>query len=82
MSPTREDPTDKVTRLTGGEALVAALVDHGVDQVFGIPGAPTTWRSTPTWSVTALRTSHRATSRALGMRPTATPASAGASGCA
>lgn len=26
------------TRMTGGEALVAALVDHDVDLVFGIPG--------------------------------------------
>lgn len=27
-----------LARMTGGEALVSALVDHGVDLVFGIPG--------------------------------------------
>ncbi|HEX5598351.1 MAG TPA: 5-guanidino-2-oxopentanoate decarboxylase [Micromonosporaceae bacterium] len=30
--------TAQHTRLTGGEALVAALAAHGVDTVFGIPG--------------------------------------------
>ena len=26
-------------RLTGGEAIVQGLLDHGVDTVFGLPGA-------------------------------------------
>ena len=28
-------------RLTGGEAIVRGLVDHGVDTVFALPGAQT-----------------------------------------
>lgn len=30
--------TDTIREQTGGEALVAALAAHGVDQIFGIPG--------------------------------------------
>ena len=36
-APSRPD----TRRMTGGEALVAALVAHGVDTVFGIPGVQT-----------------------------------------
>ena len=28
-----------MTTLTGGEAIVSGLVAHGVDTVFGLPGA-------------------------------------------
>jgi acetolactate synthase-1/2/3 large subunit len=30
---------ERVPRLSGGEALVAGLIDHGIDTVFGLPGA-------------------------------------------
>ncbi|WP_233886350.1 thiamine pyrophosphate-dependent enzyme [Paraburkholderia flagellata] len=30
-----------VSIMTGGEALIAGLVDHGVDTIFGLPGAQT-----------------------------------------
>ena len=33
------NPPDEIRELTGGEAIVAALVANGVDTVFGLPGA-------------------------------------------
>ena len=39
--PTAADPPAAAETMTGGDALVAGLLAHGVDTVFGLPGVQT-----------------------------------------
>ena len=40
---TGTDSAVGVSQLTGGEAIVRALVDHGIDTIFGLPGIQNDW---------------------------------------